>query len=258
MDLKTFNEKMAVQGWVVLPDLVSDELRNRMLDDIESAYRVCRNIQSRNGIDDETTNTVHHLPILAESFVDFLDPMPIQVYVESFFEGPFILNSFGGALNKTGASSYANRIHRDVRTYTSDIKLMLNTLIMLDDFTEENGATRLLSGSHRHAEKPDEVYFNAKAESAIGAAGSILLFDSNIWHAAGVSTVSAPRRSVTPLFTRPFMKQQFDYPRAFGYKHAELISEELRQILGYNARVPANLEEWYQPPENRMYKPGQG
>jgi hypothetical protein len=29
-------------------------------------------------------------------------------------------------------------------------------------------------------------------------------------------------------------------------------------MLGYNARVPATLEEWYQPPERRMYKPGQG
>ena len=32
----------------------------------------------------------------------------------------------------------------------------------------------------------------------------------------------------------------------------------LRQVLGYNARVPATHDEWYQPSENRKYKPDQG
>jgi hypothetical protein len=34
--------------------------------------------------------------------------------------------------------------------------------------------------------------------------------------------------------------------------------ERLRQVLGYNSRVPSNYDEWYQPAERRMYKPGQG
>jgi ectoine hydroxylase-related dioxygenase (phytanoyl-CoA dioxygenase family) len=35
-------------------------------------------------------------------------------------------------------------------------------------------------------------------------------------------------------------------------------NEKMRQLLGYNSRVPASHDEWYQPPEKRMYKPGQG
>jgi ectoine hydroxylase-related dioxygenase (phytanoyl-CoA dioxygenase family) len=60
------------------------------------------------------------------------------------------------------------------------------------------------------------------------------------------------------MFCKPFMKQQFDYPRAVGYDMADQLLPHTRQVLGYNARVPATLDEWYQPRERRMYRPDQG
>ena len=59
-------------------------------------------------------------------------------------------------------------------------------------------------------------------------------------------------------WTRPYLKQQFDYPRYLGYGYGEGLSEKVRQALGYNARVPATLEEWYRPTDQRMYRVGQG
>jgi hypothetical protein len=100
--------------------------------------------------------------------------------------------------------------------------------------------------------------FFAQADRAIGPAGRVVAFDSNLWHAAGVNRSPARRRGLTIAFTRPFMKQQLDYPRALGYAAAGAMSPALRQVLGYNARVPASLEEWYQPAERRMYQRDQG
>jgi ectoine hydroxylase-related dioxygenase (phytanoyl-CoA dioxygenase family) len=129
---------------------------------------------------------------------------------------------------------------------------------MVDEFTIDNGATYLLSRSHLSDEKPDGKYFYDYAERAIGSCGSILLFDSQLWHAAGFNTTSAPRRALTLAFTRPFQKQQLDYPRLLGYHNGALFSEDLRQIIGYNSRVPESLDEWYQPIDKRFYKQGQG
>jgi ectoine hydroxylase-related dioxygenase (phytanoyl-CoA dioxygenase family) len=129
---------------------------------------------------------------------------------------------------------------------------------MLDDFTLENGATYVLSGSHHLEEKPSDEYFRAHAEQVVGSAGNVLIFDSNVWHAAADNLTDAPRRSVTPMYCRPYIKQQFDYPRMLGEDVGRQLSEPIRQVIGYNARVPASLDEWYQPPEKRMYKPGQG
>ncbi|MFN5993306.1 MAG: phytanoyl-CoA dioxygenase, partial [Betaproteobacteria bacterium] len=87
---------------------------------------------------------------------------------------------------------------------------------------------------------------------------SILFFDSNLWHAGGDNNTDKPRRSVTPMFCKPFIKPQFDYPRALGYDKGDSFSAYLKQVLGYNSRIPSTLDEWYQPPEHRMYKSDQG
>ena len=107
-------------------------------------------------------------------------------------------------------------------------------------------------------DKPAEDVFFTSAVRAVAPAGSIVVFDPNRWHAAGINRSDRPRRALTLNFTRPFIKQQLDYPRAIGYERAESLSPALRQLLGYNARVPVSLDEWYQPPEKRLYKRDQG
>ena len=258
MDLKQFDRIMKERGWVVLEGLLPTDLVGRMACDIELAYKRCRAIQARNNISDITEYTVHHLVGQESSFLDYLEGQYVDAYLRQHFSGPFILNSFGGAINMKGSRNYAHGIHRDVRTFTREYPLIINTLVMLDQFTEDNGATYLLSGSHHLEEKPDDEYFFTHAEQALGPAGSVLLFDSNVWHAAADNLTDAPRRSVTPMYCRPYIKQQFDYPRALGEDVGHRLSEPMRQVIGYNARVPASLDEWYQPPEKRMYKPGQG
>lgn len=258
ISLAEFDEQMKQKGWVVFDSVLERNLVERMRADLTRAYEICRAIQERNGIPDNNEFTVHHVVGLGESWLEILDRFPLMPYLERYFRGGFILNSFGGAINMQHSRSYAHNIHRDIRSFSGDLPLLLNTLIMLDDFTPENGATWLMTGGHRLPDRPSEEEFGAVAEQALGKAGSILVFNSNLWHAGGENRTNRPRRSMTPMFSKPFMKQQFDYPRSLGYERMEDLSERLRQVLGYYSRVPASLEEWYQPPEKRMYRPGQG
>lgn len=249
---------MARDGWIIFPEVLAPGFIDTLNADLAKAYDTCRAMQVKNGIAANTDGSVHHLVGQGESFLKLLKELPVWGYVQDYFGGNFILNSMGGIINFPSGATYASRVHRDIRTFSGDLPLMLNMLIMLDDFTIANGATRLLSGSHKTLEQPSDEEFFANAGHAVGKAGSVLLFNSNVWHAAGHNTTQGVRRALTPTFTRPFMKQQADYPRVLGYDYASKLSEEMKQILGYNARVPASLDEWYQPPEKRMYKPGQG
>ena len=259
LDLPAFEAKMAVEGWALFDAAVPMELVDRMRADLAAAWRICRDVQEKNGVAQDADLTVHHLVGLKASFLDYIDETePLAPFLESYFQGRYILNSFGGAINTRGHTSYAQRIHRDIRSFSGEMPLLLNTLVMLDDFTPQNGATYLMTGSHDRADKPSDDEFHAKAEQAVGPVGSILVFNSNLWHAGGANTTDAPRRSVTPMYCKPFMKQQFDYPRAVGYDRGPTLIPHTRQVLGFNARVPASLDEWYQPPESRMYRNDQG
>jgi hypothetical protein len=245
-------------GWVLVERTVAPELLDRLRRDLEAAYASQRAIQIRNGVGDGTNGTVHHLPIAGGSFLEFLDRRFCGELLDAFFGGPSILNTFGGVLNQPDDLSYVGRVHRDLRSFSGSLPLMAQLLVMLDDFTVENGATYLLSGSHRSQEQPGDAVFFRDATRAVAPAGSVVVFNSNLWHAAGSNRSRGPRRALTLAFTKPFVKQQLDYPRALGYELGASLSPVLRQMLGYNARVPASLDEWYQPSERRLYQKSQG
>ncbi len=252
---KIMNEK----GWVTFPSFLDNILRQQLCDDMLKAYDKCRSIQIKNGLEENTDGTVHHVLIFEKSFLALLEYLsPLMPYLEDYFDGPCILNSFGGVVNKKDAPAYVANIHRDVRSFTGNLPLMINMMVILDEFTEEKGATYILSGSHQHPEKPEEHIFYQQADRVIAPAGSVVLFNSNLWHAAGVNRTDLPRRLLTLTFTKPFMKPQLDYPRALGFERMEDFSPHLQQLIGYKARIPSTLEEWYQPLEKRFYQKGQG
>lgn len=251
-------ESLADRGWCLLPEVVDGLTLGRLRTGMDEACERARAIQVRNGVEAGADGTLHHLPCHDAVFLEFLGHLHLDGEIRNFLEGNYILNSFGGVINRKEAPSYVCRVHRDIRTFTGDLKLMLNLLVMVDDFTIENGATHFLSGSHRQAHRPSDEDFHRRADRAVGRAGSVVLFDSNLWHAAGENLTPEPRRALTLTFTRPFLKPQFDYPRYFGYEAGDSFPEPLVQLLGYHARIPASLDEWYQPPESRMYRPGQG
>lgn len=256
-DSNEFKEK----GYIIIPDAFEKSYMSIISESIDRSYESCRAIQVKNGIEAVTDGTVHHL--LADEdtiYVDVLERLslsPIYTFIKKYFEGNFILNSYGGVINLSSKPSYVANIHRDIRFFSGDFPLMLNLLIMLDDFTLENGATYLLPGSHLKAERPTDDHFYQKSDRAVGKKGDILFFNSNLWHAAGLNKTDKVRRAITITFTKPFIKQQLDYSRAIGYENVEKLRAELQQIVGYYSRIPSNLDEWYQKPGNRFYRPGQ-
>jgi hypothetical protein len=245
-------------GWALVPSIAPAPLVARLASELDQVYLEQRALQIEHGVGVGADGTVHHLPCAGGAFLELLGQEFLQAALEPFFDGPYILNTYGGVLNLPNDASYVGRVHRDQRTFSGDLHLMAQLLVMLDDFTEENGATYFLSGSHRSPARPGDEEFFSAASRAVAPAGSTVVFDSNLWHAAGVNRSDRPRRALTLAFTRPFIKQQLDYPRALGYDRGPSFPPALRQLLGYNARVPASLDEWYQPPDRRMYQRDQG
>jgi hypothetical protein len=256
--LADFREAIDEYGWVVYEKAINQKLISEITTGFESSYLLRREIQVLNGIEENMEGTLHHLLEKDNFAIELLSKLYCHREIRDFLGGNYILNGINGVINTKKAKSYIQNIHRDVRTFSSESKFMIQMIIVLDDFTIFNGATHFLSGSHKLDIKPEEKYFKAFAKQAIAKKGSIILFDSNIWHAGGINFTRKQRRALTLGFTKPYIKQQFDYPRFLGYEFGEKIDSDLRQIIGYNARVPASLQEYYRPVESRMYKADQG
>jgi ectoine hydroxylase-related dioxygenase (phytanoyl-CoA dioxygenase family) len=130
----------------------------------------------------------------------------------------------------------------------------MGATILLDDFTEENGATSFLPGSHERAEAPSEEEWERDSRQVLAPAGSVFFFNARLWHRGGSNLSQDWRHALTVNMCRPFMKQRLDIPRALEGVGIEPASQRVRQKLGYDAQVPISYEEYYQPPELRKFR----
>src|ERR687890_978256 len=77
----------------------------------------------------------------------------------------------------------------------------------------------------------------ATAAPALCPAGSMIVFDSTLWHAAGINVSGADRLAVNQQFTRSFIKPQIDYVRALGDEAILRQRPRTQQLLGWYTRV---------------------
>jgi ectoine hydroxylase-related dioxygenase (phytanoyl-CoA dioxygenase family) len=153
-----------------------------------------------------------------------------------------------------GRANYSSRIHVDSPRIIPGYVTNVGATIPLDDFTEANGATWFLPGSHRRAEPPGEEEFYGSARRFVAKAGSVWFFNARIWHAGAPNTTASWRHALTVNMCRPWMKQRLDIPRAMAHMDLSGVSERSLQKLGFLAQVPASYDEYYAPPERRKYR----
>ena len=94
-----------------------------------------------------------------------------------------------------------------------------NSIWLLDDFTEENGATRVVPGSHRRTvrvgdELPDPLAPHPEQVTLTAPAGTVIVFNSHLWHGGSRNGTDRPRRALHSYFTRRGNGQQLNQ-RAF-------------------------------------------
>lgn len=248
-------------GYTILRQRVPYEVVNNLSRAVDKAFVEHRAMQQKNNSDIKSDGVALHALLSDDIFIDLLqlllDGGFIQELQDTYFKSKCILNSLSALNNLPNHPNFSAVVHRDLRFYSGDFPVMLNCLIMLDDFTVENGGTYLLPKSHLEERKPSDDEFFTKAIQATGKRGDILIFNANVWHASAPNNTQEDRRAIPITISRPFMKQLLDYPRALGYSSMGRFSNELQEFLGYHSRVPASLEEWYQPQENRLYKKNQ-
>jgi ectoine hydroxylase-related dioxygenase (phytanoyl-CoA dioxygenase family) len=246
------------RGYTILRNKIPLEWLDKLSVAIDKSFVDHRRIQIENDNDIKTEGVALHVMLNDSIFIDFLKYLQnigfIKDLQENYFESKCILNSFSALDNLPNQPNFSAIVHRDLRFYSGDFPIMINCLVMVDDFTVENGGTYLLAKSHLEKRKPSDEEFFANADQATGKRGDILIFNANVWHSSAPNKTQDHRRAIPITISKSFMKQLLDYPRAIGYDKIDKFDYEFQQLLGYHSRVPASLNEWYQPEDKRFYK----
>jgi ectoine hydroxylase-related dioxygenase (phytanoyl-CoA dioxygenase family) len=187
------------RGFVVLPKLVPpDDVRW-----LSDAYTAAVTSAAANDIKIGTTST------RVSDFVNRgpeFDPVymfpPLLAACCLVIGGPFKLSSFHARTVRPCAAP--QDLHVDVQRESADWPL-LGFILMVDEFRPDNGATRLVPGSHRWLGTPAEAMPDPRADHedqvlACGDAGSLLVFNGSVWHGHSANTSNGQRRSIQGAF----------------------------------------------------------
>jgi ectoine hydroxylase-related dioxygenase (phytanoyl-CoA dioxygenase family) len=115
-------------------------------------------------------------------------------------------------------------------------EIVLNTMWALDDFTEANGATRVVPGSnHWMEQRPDESTPTICAEMP---AGSVLFFTGSVYHGGGANRTDKPRLGTILEYVVAWLRPQENHVLAVPRETVRTLSPRLQELLGYNIHPP--------------------
>ena len=111
-----------------------------------------------------------------------------------------------------------------------------NSIWLLDDFTAENGPTRVVPGSHLRGrlpkdELPDPAAAHPNERMLLAPAGTVVIFNSHLWHAGTLNRTAAQRRALHSYFCRRTERQQLDQQRYARAETRARLSPAARYLL---------------------------
>jgi ectoine hydroxylase-related dioxygenase (phytanoyl-CoA dioxygenase family) len=111
-----------------------------------------------------------------------------------------------------------------------------NSIWLLDDFTLDNGATRVVPGSHNSGKVPSDELArptdtHPREQLLVAPAGTVVIFNSHTWHGGTLNHTEKPRRALHSYFTRRAQPQQTNQQASLHPETIAALSEAARVIL---------------------------
>ena len=227
-------------GWTVLEGAVPSELVGRLAERIDALHTELDTPLGANEFLGEHTRRVFNLLPRDPVFAEVPTHEPVLPVVEGVIGRECLLSSITAVETNPGETDQP--FHADDGTLPlprPHPPVTCTAIWALTDFTAENGATRLVPGSHeraripRRGDTPDFV----QAEMP---AGSVLVYHGSLWHAGGANRSDERRLGIIVNYCAGFLRQEECQLLAVPRQQVASYPPRLRQLVGlgiYNGLV---------------------
>ena len=226
-------------GFVVVDSLVDRETMAALTDDLAAHFAAIDLAGTGN-----RTRRIHSRILAASPTLQALVTHPALLGVLDAMLGPhcvrYQISSVQGIEVHPGATD--QNLHRDddiFRIPHPHPCFEVNMMWAVTDFTAENGATRVVPGSHRLAsgEEPDP----ADAIPAEMTAGSVLMWQGATWHGAGANRTETPRIGMYTGYSLGWLRQEEIMYLALPPDAVRPMPENLQRLIGYELKGSITL-----------------
>lgn len=220
-------------GFTVLPRVIAPELLDALAEDLARIERDEKVVPAQNPF--EGTRTVRIYNLLARGKI--YEQIPVHEAVLPVVEKVLDRGCLVSSLSSIGIDpgEIAQPIHADDQVISiakPHVAIICNTMWAVTDFTEENGATRVIPGSHKEARSP--IPFEQLASiPAEMPRGSVLVWHGSLWHGGGANRSSARRLGIAMNYCAGYIRQQENQQLGIPLEVARGFSARLRKLCGY-------------------------
>ena len=193
--------------------------------------------EGRNDFEGFSTRRIYALFAKTRAFDDLATHPLLLGVLDRVLGESYQLSAPGGI--EIGPGEKAQVLHTDDSIYPiprPHQELVLNTMWALDDFTEANGATRIVPGSHTWVDqRPGE---NTETVLAEMPAGSVLFFVGSVFHGGGANNTDRPRFGTILEYVVGWLRPQENHVIAVPREVVRKLPKRLQELLGYNIHPP--------------------
>lgn len=183
---------------------------------------------------------VTNLPALDPTFHPIIDHPRTLPIIEHVLGQLIILGSLNARIVRP--NDPVQGLHSDIRSDLLNISspVMVNTVWLLDDFTAENGGTRIVPGSHKSglAGPPDGMDIKY-VHQLTAPAGSVLVFNGQCWHGGGANQTDGKRHALFGHYRKNALMFQVDPHDGFNPEWLDQLSDRQRDLLRMSNGVGA-------------------
>jgi ectoine hydroxylase-related dioxygenase (phytanoyl-CoA dioxygenase family) len=223
-------------GYAILTGLL-DERHQQELIDALAPWESARPM-GRNAFEGLRTQRVYSLAGKGEVFMRLAEHPAIVEIVDRTLLPNWLLSTFQSIRLHPGETAQA--WHTDDAFYLIPRprrSLALSTIWALEAFTEENGATQVIPGSHKWGdEHPD--HRPERAVSVVMPAGSVVVFDAALWHRGGANQSGSTRLALSPQYCQPWLRPQESQLLIIPPERAAALTPRGRAMMGYSIFPP--------------------
>lgn len=194
----------------------------------------------------EKPRVSQHQLLKHKSFIDLIEHPPILDRIKAVFGSQTQLLQYDLLRQGPHHSGPERSWHRDF-VFPGERPLSINTIIMLDEMTEERGPTRVLPGSQRGEAIPQGEDIKRPLPGEVAAylePGDAVFINGAIWHTGGINKTDGVRRGIYIYYGYWWLKR-YNAERDLPWQAFQGASEERFTLLG--ARMPGWDIHMYTP-----------
>jgi ectoine hydroxylase-related dioxygenase (phytanoyl-CoA dioxygenase family) len=226
--------EISEQGYTIVEDAIEPELVDALNDALLRLEHELDVGPASNEFEGRHTVRIYNLLIHGELFERIPVHPTVLPIVESVLDRGCLISSLSSI--SIGPDETPQPIHADdqlIPIPKPHPPLVCNTMWALTDFTEANGATRLVPGSHLRDHDPDlfRPYPSIAAEMS---KGSVLVWHGSLWHGGGANTTDQRRVGIAMNYCAGFIRQQENQQLGIPRDIARGFPKRLRELVGYS------------------------